>query len=50
VVRDRFESLDAAPVMISGPETPVPYAGPLEDAWLPSRERIAAEIRSLVQS
>ncbi|ADB53480.1 alpha-ketoacid dehydrogenase subunit beta [Conexibacter woesei] len=48
VVAERFESLDAAPVLVSGPDTPVPYAGPLEDAWLPSERHIAGEIRSLL--
>jgi acetoin:2,6-dichlorophenolindophenol oxidoreductase subunit beta len=48
VVRDRFESLDAPPLMITAPDTPVPYAGVLESAWLPGEERIVAEIRALL--
>lgn len=48
VVRDRFESLDAPPVLICGPDTPVPYAGALERAWLPDANRIATEIRTLL--
>ncbi len=48
VVDERFESLDAQPLLISAPDTPVPYAGPLEDAWLPSVERIVAAVRSLL--
>jgi acetoin:2,6-dichlorophenolindophenol oxidoreductase subunit beta len=48
IVRDRFESLDAPPRLISGADTPVPYAGPLEAAWLPSADRIATEIRELL--
>jgi pyruvate dehydrogenase E1 component beta subunit len=47
VVTECFDSLDAPPVLISGDNTPVPYAGPLEEAWLPSAERIAAAIRTL---
>jgi pyruvate dehydrogenase E1 component beta subunit len=47
-VTDRFESLDAPPVLISGPDTPVPYAGVLEDTWLPSADRIVTEIRALL--
>lgn len=31
---------------IATPESPVPYSPPLEDAFLPSAERIAGEIRS----
>jgi pyruvate dehydrogenase E1 component beta subunit len=46
VVRDHFESLDAPPGLVSAPDTPVPYAGPLEDAWLASPERIADAVRS----
>lgn len=42
---DRFESLDAPPLIVGGDETPVPYSGPLEDLWVPSAERIADGIR-----
>jgi acetoin:2,6-dichlorophenolindophenol oxidoreductase subunit beta len=31
---------------IATPESPIPYSPPLEDAFLPSAERIAAEIRT----
>ncbi len=44
--RDHFESFDAPPLLIGGDETPIPYAGPLEEAWLPSVERILDGIRS----
>lgn len=42
-----FELLDAPPMLIGADETPVPYSGPLEEAWLPSVDRIAAELRKL---
>ena len=42
-----FTSLDAAPLLVSADDTPIPYSGPLEDAWAPSVERIAAELRRL---
>jgi pyruvate dehydrogenase E1 component beta subunit len=48
LVDERFESLDAAPAMVSADDTPIPYAGPLEDAWLPSTERIVAAVRTLL--
>jgi pyruvate/2-oxoglutarate/acetoin dehydrogenase E1 component len=48
VLADRFESLDAPPALITGPDTPVPYAGRLESAWLPDETRITAEIRTLL--
>jgi len=46
VVRERFESLDAPPVLVAADETPVPYAGPLEAAWMPDAERVAAAVRA----
>jgi acetoin:2,6-dichlorophenolindophenol oxidoreductase subunit beta len=47
VINDAFDSLDAPPALISGDSTPVPYAAPLEQAWLPSTERIIAAVRNL---
>lgn len=47
VISDAFDSLDAPPALISGDSTPVPYAGPLEQAWLPSTERILAAVRTM---
>jgi pyruvate/2-oxoglutarate/acetoin dehydrogenase E1 component len=44
VVAEHFDSLDAPPVMVGGDDTPIPYAGALEAAWLPSPERIAAAV------
>jgi pyruvate/2-oxoglutarate/acetoin dehydrogenase E1 component len=45
VVADGLELLDAPPQIVGGDDTPIPYAGVLEDAWLPSRDRIAGVIR-----
>jgi acetoin:2,6-dichlorophenolindophenol oxidoreductase subunit beta len=42
---DRFESFDAPPLLVGGDETPIPYAGPLEELWIPSVERIADGVR-----
>jgi acetoin:2,6-dichlorophenolindophenol oxidoreductase subunit beta len=47
VIERGFDLLDAPPVLISGDNTPVPYAGPLEEAWIPSADRIARTIREL---
>jgi pyruvate dehydrogenase E1 component beta subunit len=44
-----FTSLDAAPRLISADDTPIPYSGALEDAWAPTVERIAADVRRLVR-
>ena len=45
LLQDRFELLDAPPLLVAADETPVPYAAPLEAAWMPSAERIADGIR-----
>ena len=47
VATEYFEWFDGPPVLLSSPDTPVPYAGNLEEAWLPSVERIVAECRTL---
>lgn len=44
-----FELLDAPPLLIAADDTPIPYSEPLEDAWLPSVNRIAAETRKLLE-
>lgn len=43
---DGFELLDAPPLLLSADDTPVPYAGPLEDAWMPSVDRIVDGVRA----
>ena len=48
VVEHVWASLDARPRLVSGDETPIPYAAALEAAWLPDAERIAASIREAV--
>jgi acetoin:2,6-dichlorophenolindophenol oxidoreductase subunit beta len=47
LIVEAFDAFDAPPVLISGDETPVPYAGAMERAWLPSAERIGAAVRQL---
>jgi pyruvate/2-oxoglutarate/acetoin dehydrogenase E1 component len=32
---------------VSGDDTPIPYAVALEDAWLPSVDRIVGELRDV---
>jgi pyruvate/2-oxoglutarate/acetoin dehydrogenase E1 component len=48
VASRHLELLDAAPTLLSTPDTPVPYAGNLEEAWLPQVEQIVAAVRKLV--
>ncbi|ADB50370.1 alpha-ketoacid dehydrogenase subunit beta [Conexibacter woesei] len=46
LMRDDFESLDAAPTLVACDDVPIAYAGPLEDAHLPSATRIADAVRA----
>jgi pyruvate/2-oxoglutarate/acetoin dehydrogenase E1 component len=48
VVHEVFDYLDAPPERICLPEYPVPYSPPLEDGVIPSAERIAVAVRSLL--
>ncbi|MEW2516688.1 alpha-ketoacid dehydrogenase subunit beta [Actinacidiphila alni] len=45
---ENFELLDAPPRLLACDPTPVPYSGPLEDAWLPDAQRIADAAERLV--
>ena len=47
VIATAFDTLDASPILVSSDDTPVPYAGPLEKAWMPNTERIVDAIRAL---
>jgi 2-oxoisovalerate dehydrogenase E1 component beta subunit len=44
-----FEDLDGPIVRVAAPDTPVPYSPPLEDAYRPNREKIAAAARELLR-
>jgi pyruvate dehydrogenase E1 component beta subunit len=45
LMQEGFELLDAPPMIVGSDETPVPYAGPLEEAWLPGARQIADSVR-----
>lgn len=47
LIGESFDAFDAPPVLISGDDTPVPYAGSMEQAWIPDAERIGTAIRQL---
>ncbi len=47
VAVEGFELLDAQPALVAADPIPVPYARTLEEATLPSVERIAAAVRSV---
>jgi 2-oxoisovalerate dehydrogenase E1 component beta subunit len=48
VAREGFELLDAPPALVAPPDTPVPFAPELEDAYIPSAARLRAELESLL--
>jgi acetoin:2,6-dichlorophenolindophenol oxidoreductase subunit beta len=47
LIAESFDVFDAPPVLVSGDDTPVPYAGVMEQAWIPDAERIGTAIRQL---
>ena len=49
VCTQNFDLLDAPPVLLASDATPVPYAAAMEDAWLPTSERIVTEVTRLVE-
>jgi pyruvate/2-oxoglutarate/acetoin dehydrogenase E1 component len=46
MVEDHLDLFDSPPALVAGDDTPIPYAGPLEEVWAPTPERIVARIRS----
>ncbi len=49
LAEEAFEYLDAPIVRVASLDTPVPYSPPLEAAFLPSREKVVAAVRRLVE-
>jgi 2-oxoisovalerate dehydrogenase E1 component len=48
LTRDCFHALRAAPVLISSPDAPIPFAPELEAAFRPSQEKIRKAITSIL--
>ena len=48
VSQEAFEHLDAPPLRLTAPDTPVPYSPPLEAAYRPDAAKITAAARGLV--
>jgi 2-oxoisovalerate dehydrogenase E1 component beta subunit len=48
VAREGFEQLDAPPAVVAPPDTPVPFAPELEDAYLPSIETVRSALEELL--
>lgn len=47
VADEGFDSLDAPIRCVTAPHTPVPFSPPLEQAYIPSPEQIAAAVRTI---
>lgn len=50
VARHGFHYLKCAPIAVTPPHTPVPYADTLEKAWLPNEDDIEAVIHSIMKA
>lgn len=48
VAAECFDHLDAPPVLVSAPNTPVPFSPVLEDAYIPSPAKVEAAVRRLL--
>jgi 2-oxoisovalerate dehydrogenase E1 component beta subunit len=48
VARLGFEQLDAPPALVAAPDTPVPFAPELEDAYLPSAGQVREAVEALL--
>jgi 2-oxoisovalerate dehydrogenase E1 component beta subunit len=48
ISREGFELLDAPPVVVAPPDTPVPFAPELEDAYLPDASRARRALEELL--
>jgi 2-oxoisovalerate dehydrogenase E1 component beta subunit len=49
IAEEAFEQLDAPLRRITAPDTPVPFSPPLEKAFIPQVEDVAAGIRELAE-
>jgi pyruvate dehydrogenase E1 component beta subunit len=49
VAREAFELLDAPPALLAPPDTPVPFAPELEDAYMPSVETVRGALEDLLE-
>jgi acetoin:2,6-dichlorophenolindophenol oxidoreductase subunit beta len=48
VAQSGFEQLDAPPAIVAPPDTPVPFAPELEDAYLPSAPVVRSAVEELL--
>jgi len=47
IAEEAFESLDAPVVRITAPDTPVPFAPPLEKTFIPQVEDVVTALKDL---
>jgi pyruvate dehydrogenase E1 component beta subunit len=48
IAQEGFVHLDAPPAIVAPPDTPVPFAPELEDAYLPSEQRVRGALEELL--
>ena len=48
IAEEAFEFLDAPVMRIASLDTPVPYSPPLEAAFMPTRDKVIAAVKQLV--
>jgi pyruvate dehydrogenase E1 component beta subunit len=49
IAANAFDYLDAPPLRLGAPFSPVPYSPPLEKAWVVNQDKILAATRQLLQ-
>ena len=49
VARKAFRALRAPIEMVTAPHTPVPFAGPLEDLYMPDTQRVANAVKTVTE-
>ena len=49
VAEQAFDYLDAPPKRVTPPHTSVPYSRPLEDLYMPSKEKVVAAALSVLE-
>ena len=48
ICRECFDSLKCAPVLVSAPDTPIPFARELESFCIPNQDKISRSIQSMI--
>lgn len=46
IVEGAFDYLEAPPVRVCAPDTPIPFSPPLEDEWIPNEAKIIAGVKA----